>query len=73
MEKKYIVQHNYKPDSSKSFEDYADAIMAAIKCDSATISDATTGAILYVTYTYGDTRIYITTINGEVRIKEANN
>jgi hypothetical protein len=70
MTNKYIVQHNYKSDFSKSFDDYADAILTAIKCEGATISDATTGAILYVTYTYGDTRVYITTVNGEVRITE---
>jgi hypothetical protein len=70
MKNKYIVQHNYQPENSKSFEDYSEAIMNAIRFDSATISDATTGAILYVTYAYGDTRVYITTVNGKVRITE---
>lgn len=71
MENKYIVHDNYKPESTFGFNNYGEAITAAIKLESATITDATTGAILYVTYTYGDTRIFITTVNGEVRIKES--
>lgn len=73
MEHKYIVHDNYKPASTFGFNDYAEAVMVAIKLESATISDATTGAILYVTYAYGDTRVYITTVCGDVRIKEVIN
>jgi hypothetical protein len=71
MENKYIVHDNYKPESTFGFNNYGEAITAAINCaESATITDATTGAILYVTYAYGDTRVFITTVNGEVRITE---
>lgn len=71
MEKKYIVHDNYKPECTLGFNDYGEAIMAALNsAESATISNAATGAILYVTYMQGDFRVHITTVDGKVRIKE---
>ena len=71
MEKKYIVHTNRYPECNVGFDDYGEALMAAMNSPYATtISNAATGAILYVTYKQGDIRVFITTVDGEVRIKE---
>lgn len=71
MENKYIVHTNRYPECNVVFDDYGKALMAAMNSPYATtISNAATGAILYVTYKQGDIRVFITTVDGEVRIKE---
>ena len=73
MEKKYIVHNNLNPSMTTSFSDWPSAVMDAIKHESATISNATNGELLYVTHQHGDTRLFITTVGGTVRIVETAN
>ncbi len=72
MEKKYIVYRNTYPEDMSRFNDYGEAVMCAINFSSdATIANETTGEILYVTYKRGSTQVFITTVNGKVRITES--
>ena len=71
MENKYILQNNRHPQDTYHFNDFGEAVMKAMDLfPGGTISDATTGAILYVTYQQGLQKVFITTVNGEVRITE---
>ena len=72
MEKKYIVRNNMRSERGEIFTSYPIAVMSAVQHESATIYDADNGTILYVTYQMGDTRMFITTVNGELRVKETN-
>lgn len=71
MENNFIVHCNRYPEDIRRYSNYGEAIITAMnRPDGATISDETTGAILYVTYKHGDIRVFITTVNGEVRIAQ---
>lgn len=73
MEKKYIVHDNRYPEDTYQFSDYGKAVVCAIGLYyGATIIDAETKAILYVTYKRETQRVFITVVDGELRIKETN-
>ena len=74
MTKKYNVHDNRYPEDIYQFTDFGRAVTTAIGLTfGATIVDAETNAILYVTYKRGTQQVFITVVDGELRIKETAN